>query len=591
MASIIRIKRSGVAGNPAVLAAGELAYSALADNGSNGGDRLYIGFGTETAGNAANHIVIGGKYFTDMLSHTRGTLTASAAIVTDANSKIDNLKVDNLDLNGNTISSTDTNGDINLTPNGTGSIVLDGQKWPQADGSANFYLKTDGAGQLAWAAIPSGTFTIAGDTGTDSFATGQTLTFTGTNPIDTTVTDNTVTISVRDATTAAKGVASFADANFTVTSGAVSTKSITLGTSTLTNGSTTLTLAGLQQLDVDNIRIDGNEISSTNTDGNISLNPNGSGNIDVNNAKIINLATPTQATDAATKGYVDATKSGLDLKESVRVATTANLTATAAGSGATRTLTNSGTQAALSIDSINLVQGDRVLVKNQTAGEDNGIYVVTDVGSVSTNWVLTRASDASTNAQVNPGLFVFVEQGTTNGDNGYVLTTDGPITLDTTPLTFTQFSGAGQLVAGAGLTKTGNTIDVVAGDGIVVNADNVTLASTVAGNGLTFAAGVISVGGTADRISVTSDAIDIASTYVGQASITTLGTITTGTWNATTIATTYGGTGLTSYTTGDIIYASATNTLARLAAGTEGKVLQINASGVPVWGDVDGGTY
>jgi hypothetical protein len=124
MASIIRIKRSSVSGNPTTLGAGELAYSALGNNDSNGGDRLYIGIGTETAGDAANHIVIGGKYFTDLLDHTRGTLTASSALITDASSKLDNLKVDNLDLNGNTISSTDTNGNITLTPNGTGKLVL-----------------------------------------------------------------------------------------------------------------------------------------------------------------------------------------------------------------------------------------------------------------------------------------------------------------------------------------------------------------------------------------------------------------------------------------------------------------------------------
>jgi hypothetical protein len=126
MASVIRIKRSSVSGNPATLGAGELAYSALTDNGSNGGDRLYIGIGAETSGNAVNHFVIGGKYFTDMLDHTPGTLTASSAIVLDASSKINNLNVGNLTLTGstNTISSTDTNGNIVLTPNGTGKTVL-----------------------------------------------------------------------------------------------------------------------------------------------------------------------------------------------------------------------------------------------------------------------------------------------------------------------------------------------------------------------------------------------------------------------------------------------------------------------------------
>jgi len=110
MASVIRIKRSSVSGNPATLAAGELAYSALTDNGSNGGDRLYIGIGTETSGNAANHFVIGGKYFTDLLDHTPGTLTATSALLVDSNSKLNNLKVDNIDLDGNTISTLDTNG-------------------------------------------------------------------------------------------------------------------------------------------------------------------------------------------------------------------------------------------------------------------------------------------------------------------------------------------------------------------------------------------------------------------------------------------------------------------------------------------------
>ena len=114
MASTIKIKRSEVSGNPSVLGAGELAYSSLVDNGSNGGDRLYVGMGTETAGNAVNHVVIGGKFFTDMLDHTKGTLTASSAIITDANSKVDLLLVDNLKLDGNTVSSTNTDGDIRV---------------------------------------------------------------------------------------------------------------------------------------------------------------------------------------------------------------------------------------------------------------------------------------------------------------------------------------------------------------------------------------------------------------------------------------------------------------------------------------------
>ena len=126
MASIIRIKRSATNGNPATLGAGELAYSALSGTISNGGDRLYIGFGTETAGNAANRFVIGGKYFTDMMDHATGTLTASSAVLVDSSSKIDVWNVDNLTLDGNTISSTNSNGNILIDPNGTGYVQLVG---------------------------------------------------------------------------------------------------------------------------------------------------------------------------------------------------------------------------------------------------------------------------------------------------------------------------------------------------------------------------------------------------------------------------------------------------------------------------------
>ena len=126
MASIIRLKRSATSGNPATLAAGEMAYSSLADNGSNGGDRLYFGHGTETNGDAANHEVIGGKFFTDQLDHAKGTLTANSALIVDASKKINELLVDNLTIDGNSITATDTNGDITLVANGDGAIDVSG---------------------------------------------------------------------------------------------------------------------------------------------------------------------------------------------------------------------------------------------------------------------------------------------------------------------------------------------------------------------------------------------------------------------------------------------------------------------------------
>jgi len=465
MASIIRIKRSTTAGNPTTLGAGELAYSALTNNDANGGDRLYIGIGTETAGDAANHIVIGGKYFTDLLDHTRGTLTASSALITDANSKLDNLKVDNLDLNGNTLSVTSTNGNLTLAANGTGFIdistgVVKIASTTVASGSNTGALQVAGGASIAGALYVGGalvgsassftsinstpignvtpstgafttlsassTLTVTGqatfnggvmigadtlaeyiydtvggavtgtagqisvtnsdagntstvalvntavtagsygsataipvftvdaqgrltaastasittslgissDSGTDTIALAtDTLTFAGGEGIDTSINSSTnvvtiaaedastsnkgvasfettdfnvtsgavelkdtvvktvttdsgaltpathsfsilggegidvthagstITVAGEDASTSNKGVASFDTNNFTVTSGAVTAKNITLGSSTLSLGSTTTAIAGITELTVDNLNFNGNTIT------------------------------------------------------------------------------------------------------------------------------------------------------------------------------------------------------------------------------------------------------------------------------------------------------------------------------------------
>jgi len=206
----------------------------------------------------------------------------------------------------------------------------------------------------------------------------------------------------------------------------------------------------------------------------------------------ISVATPTEAGHAATKGYVDSARTGLDVKASVRVATTEAITL------------SSGLENGDIIDGVTLATGNRVLVKNQDTASENGIYVVAASGAPS------RADDANTSAEVTAGMFTFVEEGTANADSGWVLTTNDTITLGTTSLTFAQFSGAGSIEAGDGLTKSGSTINVV---------------------------------GTADRITANANSVDIASTYAGQNTITTVGTITTGTWNGTDIAVSAGGTG------------------------------------------------
>ena len=348
MATVIKIKKSTGSTAPTALGNGELAYTQDTGSQANGGYRLFVGAGTESGGEADHIDIVGGKYFTDLMDHAHGTLTASSGIITDSNSKVSQMIIDNIDINSNTISTTDTNGDL-------------------------------------------------------------------------------------------------------------------------------------------------------------ILSPHGSGDVDVNTSKIINVTDPTAAQDAATKAYVDAVSSGLDVKGSCVLATTAALAACTyangtAGVGATLTADANG---ALSVDGVAVAAADRILVKNQAAAAQNGIYTVSATGSGGAAFVLTRATDADTSTEFNSGAFVFVEKGTANADNGYVMTQDTTITFGSTTVTFDQFSGAGQITAGAALTKTGNQMDVAVDD---------------------------------SSIEVSSDALRVKSNWVGQNSITTLGTITTGIWTGTSIA-------------------------------------------------------
>jgi hypothetical protein len=183
--------------------------------------------------------------------------------------------------------------------------------------------------------------------------------------------------------------------------------------------------------------------------------------VDLNNQKITNLTDPANPQDAANKRYVDAAVVGIEWKPSVRAATTANGTlATAFANGQV-------------IDGVTLATGNRILIKNQTTGTENGLYTVNATGAP------TRSTDADTSAELTASFAVFVEEGTANADSGYTLTNDGTVTIGTTALSFTQFTGLGQITAGNGLTKAANTIDVVAGLGIVANANDVAVDTAV----------------------------------------------------------------------------------------------------------------
>jgi len=229
----------------------------------------------------------------------------------------------------------------------------------------------------------------------------------------------------------------------------------------LTTGSGNVIIGvGVDTAAVDSARtlqIVGNDGSTTTT----WIVGDGSGNLTFS-GKLQSVTDPTAAQDVATKSYVDAVATGLDVKDSVALATTAALAASTYANGAGTITANAN--GALTVDSVAVAVDDRILVKNQAAALQNGIYKVTATGSAGAVFVLTRTPDADAASEITGGAFTFVEKGTINADNGYVFTHDGTPTLGSTAITVAQFSGAGQITAGAALSKTNNTLDVEVDD-------------------------------------------------------------------------------------------------------------------------------
>lgn len=243
--------------------------------------------------------------------------------------------------------------------------------------------------------------------------------------------------------------------------------------------------------------------------------------------RLVDLGAPVNPNDAVTKEYADNIAQGLDAKPSVKCATTGDIA-----------LADTPI-----IDGVQTAIGDRVLVKNQSQATQNGIYVLDNVGGVA---IWHRAPDCDTWASL-VSAYVFVEEGTTQADTGWVCTINSSGTLNQDPVTFVQFSGAGAYTAGDGLALNGTVFSAV---------------------------------GTANRITSGAGGIDIASTYVGQTSITTLGTVTSGTWNATTIGVTKGGTGVTTLT--GLVKGNGTAAFSAAVAGTD----YLSPSST-----IDGGTF
>ena len=335
-----------------------------------------------------------------------------------------------------------------------------------------------------------------------------------------------------------------------IANASLANSSLTIGTTAISLGATSLTLAGLTS---------------------VTLTQN-----------------PTSDFQAATKQYVDNLVAvGTTYHTPVYVEspdTAGNLNATynngTAGVGAT--LTNAGTLAALTIDGVLMTVGKRVLIYNQTNQAENGVYTVTVVGNGSTAWVLTRATDADSFGAgadaLDEGSTFFVQAGATGAGETYTCTTQGTITFGTTAITFAQIGATQVYSAGTGLTLSGTQFSITATG---VTASTYGSASSVPVIAINAQGQITSVTDTSIAINgnqITSGTVGssyISGSYTG---ITGVGTLTAGTWNATTIGVAYGGTGLTSYTTGDMLYASGSAALSKLALGTSGYVLTAGAS-------------
>ena len=435
MAQTIKIKRSTSTSAPGSLGAGELAYSSDSN-------KLFIGHPSSSAVTA-----IGGALYVEMLDHSAGTLTASSAVLVDANSKIDQLKSGNMVFTGSSNTISTSSGNLTIAP--TSNLVVTHGGTVDFSGQANTLtmpdnnaaaldIKEAGNSYLKFVTTNSSEKVVVGkdmDTGTVNVASGNFL--VGTDKF---------TVASGDGDTVVKGTMNVQDA-------VDLDSTLNVDGNTTLNGNVTLGNAG-----ADTVTVTGTATFTPSADFDGGFTVAGSQTIDMGANRVTNIGTPTASTDATTKAYVDSVKQALDIKDSVKLASTANINATYNNGAGTLTYDATGVQA---VDGVNLAANDRVLVKNQSTQTQNGVYKVTTAPAVGVAGVLTRAVDADSAAEVTGGLFVFVEAGSSNADNAYVLTSvTGTATLGTDNLVFTQFSGAGQIDAGNALTKTGNTIAV-----------------------------------------------------------------------------------------------------------------------------------
>ncbi len=629
--SVIQIKRSTTNTVPASATgtnsatAGELVYSYRGADGSgdeSGTGKLYIGHADGLAsGRTAN--VIGGSVFMDMLDHTAGTATASSAVLLDSNSHIDAVKTAALHIgsSGSETQVTSTAAELNYvdvtagTATASKAVVLDANAHTSAVKTTALHLGSSGSAtavtataaeinklaglsssqtELQYVDVTPGTATASKavvlnaashiDTmkmtnlyiGASGSATQVTSTAAELNILDDATLD-TAELNKLDGCTATTAELNYVD----VTAGtATASKAVVLDSNSATSAVKTAAL---------HIGSSGSETQVTTTAAQLNYLSGLTAGIDTDLSSV--AAGHTTLTSAlAVKTYVDNTRSGLEVKDSVKVATTADVsswTYANGSSGVGATLTASG-NGVVAIDGVNLALNDRVLVKDQNPATENGIYYVSTAGAVGATLVLTRTTDADTASELSSGVFFFVEQGSANADNGYVMTQDTAITFGSTTVDFSQFSGAGQITAGNGLAKSSNTLSVNTGTGITITSDNVVIDTAWAGQTAITTLGTIGTGtwrGTRVEPAYGGTSIDTSSS-------TGVAIVTSGTWSTpTSLTVPFGGTGAASFTSNGILYGNGSGAVAVTAAGTDKYFLYSN-SGTPAWTNtIDGGTF
>jgi hypothetical protein len=631
--SVIQIKRSTTStvptsnsgGASSTIDAGELTYSYAAGDGSgdeSGVGKLFIGHPDGKSGSNAA-VIIGGSVYTNMLDHTAGTATASSAVILNSASHIDAVKTAALSIgaSGSETLVTSTAAELNTvdvtagTATASKAVVLDSNAATSAVKTAALHLgasgsetlvsatgaeinKLDGVtattAQLNFTAVTAGTATASKavvlnaashiDTvkttalhiGASGSATQVTATAAELNILDDATLD-TAELNKLDGCTATTAELNYVDV--TTAGAAQASKAVILDSNSHINAVKTAALS---------IGSSGSETLVTSTAAELNL-LDGITAIDTDLSSVAGGHT-TLASALATKTYVDNTRSGLEVKDSVVVATTADVSTWTyangtAGVGATLTASGNGVVA---IDGVNLALNNRVLVKDQNPATENGIYYVSTAGAVGATLVLTRTTDADTAAELSSGVFFFVEKGSANADSGYVMTQDTAITFGSTTVDFAQFSGAGQITAGNGLAKSSNTLSVNTGTGITITSDNVVIDTSWAGQTAITTLGTVATG----TWNATAISAAKGGTAIDTSSSTGVAIVTSGTWTTpTSLTVPFGGTGAASFTSNGILYGNAGGAIAVTAAGTDKYFLYSN-SGTPAWTNtIDGGTF